>query len=232
MGRIYTYIYSTLFWAYLILFFTLVPLFAFPFSLIFGIKRSFRYFFKFFVKYGLIILGSFPVVEGFENIPGGRNVILVSNHPSFLDPFLLNACLPGFYNFIVFARLLDNPYSMVLIRSVRLVVRRYGNALSGSSAIARTVKAINSGDSFILFPSGRSVLEGRIDKIGQSLYKIIEETNAVILPVSIKQEKRFTFIQKPFRAKVAIGKPLDRQHILYDKDAAIRQAIEALGTTP
>jgi 1-acyl-sn-glycerol-3-phosphate acyltransferase len=228
MGRFLTYIYSALFWAYLLLFFTLVPLFAFPFSLIFGLKRSFRFFFKTFVKFGLIIFASFPSVEGLENIPRGKAVILVSNHPSFLDPFLLNAALPGFYNFIVFATLLDNPYSMVALRFSGIVVRRYGHFLSGSSAIVRAVKAINGGDSFILFPSERVIPEGRIDKIGAGLYKVIENADAAFLPVFITQEIRATFIQRSFRARVVVGKPLDRQHILYGKDTAIRQAIDSL----
>ncbi len=229
MGRVLTYIYSVIFWAYLLLFFTLVPLFALPFSLIFGLKRSFRTFFKIFVKFGLFILGCFPSVEGLENMPRGKNVILVSNHPSFMDPFLLNAALPGFYNFIVSARLLDNPYSMVAIRGAGLVVKRYGHSLYGSSAMIRTVKAINAGDSFILFPSERAILGGRIDKINPGFYKVIEDASAVILPVFIKQEIRFTFIRKPFKAKVVIGKPLDKHNVLYVRDNAIKQAVEFLG---
>jgi len=229
MVNILTFIYSTLLWAYILLFFALVPFFAFPFSLIFGLKRSFRFFFKVFIKYGLIIFGCYPSVEGLENIPRGKNVILISNHPSFLDPFILNAGLPGFYNYIVFAAVLFNPYSMVAIRFLGLVVRRYGHFLSGSSTIIKAIKAINEGDSFILFPSERAIFDGSIDKIRPGLYKIIEDTNAIILPVFIKEEFRFKFLQKPFRAKVVIGKPLDRQHILYGKDNAVRQAIASLG---
>ena len=228
MGNVLTYIYSTLFWAYLILFFALVPVFAFPFSLIFGLKRSFRFFFKFFVKFGMALFGFRADVYGLENIPAKKNVILISNHTSFFDPFLLNAVLPGFYNFIVFARILFNPYSMVTVGFLGLVVRSYSHSLSGSSAIVKAEKAVNDGDSFILFPSERAVPEGRIDKIRPGLYKIIEDTDAIILPVFIREEIRFTFIKKPFRAKVVIGKPLDKQYILYGRDGAIRQAIDSL----
>jgi 1-acyl-sn-glycerol-3-phosphate acyltransferase len=228
MGRIFTYIYSTLFWAYLILFFALVPVFALPFSLIFGLKRSFRHFFKAFVKYGLIIFGCFPSVEGLENIPRGKNVILLSNHPSFLDPFLLNAALPGFYNFMILARVLENPYSMMAIKGSGLVVKNSRHSLSGSSAIIRVVKAINEGDSFILFMSERAITDGPIGTINPSNYKVIEDTGAVILPVFIKNGIRASFIREPFRTKVVIGKPLDRQSLLSGKDSAVKQAIEAL----
>jgi 1-acyl-sn-glycerol-3-phosphate acyltransferase len=229
MAKILIFIYSALASAYIILFFALVPVFAFPFSLIFGLKRSFRFFFKFFIKFGLVVFGCFPSVSGLENMPKGKNVILISNHPSFFDPFLLNAVLPGFYNFIVFASILFNPYSMVTIRFLDLVVRRYGHRLCGSSAIIKSAKAINKGDSFILFPSERAIFDGHIEKIKPGLYKIIEDTDAVILPVFIKEDIRITFIKKPFRAKVVIGKPLDKQHILYGKDNAVREAIASLG---
>ena len=229
MGLIFTYIYSALLWAYIVLFFALVPIFAFPFSLIFGFRRSFRFFFKFFIRSGLMIFGCTTAISGIENIPKGKNIILISNHPSFFDPFLINAALPGFFNFIVFARVLENPYSMLTIRLMDVVVRGSGHLLSGSSTIIKTVKAANSGDSFILFPSERVIPEGNIDKIRPGLYSIIEQTNAEVLPVFIKQEFRFKFLKKPFRADVIIGKPLDRQHILYGKDSAIKQAISSLG---
>jgi len=228
MSKVLTYIYSTLVWAYIIFFFALVPVFAFPFSLIFGLKRSFRFFFKFFIRSGMALFNFRADVSGLENIPKGKNVILVSNHPSFFDPFLLNAILPGFYNFIVFATILYNPYSMVTVRFLGLVVRRYGHFLSGSSTIIKAIKAINEGDSFILFPSERVIPEGHIDKIRSGFYKIIEDANAVVLPVFIKEEFRLKSLQKPFRAKVVIGKLLDKRYILYGKDAAIKQAINSL----
>lgn len=230
MANILIYIYSTLVWAYMLLFYALVPVFALPFSLIFGLKRSFRFFFKAFLKLGLFIFGHYPSVSGLANIPRGKNVILVSNHPSFLDPFILNAALPGFYNYIIFAKLLDNPYSMLTFRLSGLVIRRYGHFLSGSSTIIKAVKAINGGDSFILFPSERAIPEGNIDKIRPGLYKIIEDTDAVILPVFITHKMRFKFLQRPFRPKVAIGKPLDKLSILYGRDTAIKQAIASLQT--
>lgn len=228
MANIFICVYSIFAWAYIILFFALVPLFAFPFSLIFGLKRSFRIFFKVFIKIGLVVFGRFPAVEGLENIPRGKNIILVSNHPSFLDPFLLNAALPEFFNFIVFAKVLDNPYTGLTIRGLGLVVRRYGHFLSGSSTIIKAVKAVNEGDPFILFPSEYVIYDGSIEKIRPGLYKIIEDTDAIILPVFITDQLRFTFLQKPFRPKVVIGKPMDRQHILYGKDEAIKKAISEL----
>jgi 1-acyl-sn-glycerol-3-phosphate acyltransferase len=176
----------------------------------------------------MAIFGFTTTVSGLENMPGGKNVILVSNHPTFFDPILLNNALPGFYNFIVFATMLYTPLTIFAIRFLGLIIRLYGNFLSGSKAIINAAKAINEGDSFILFPTEFIVPEGNIDKIRPGVYKIFEATSAVILPVYIKSGIKFTFLLKPFRSNVIIGKPLDRQHILYGRDNAIKQAVESL----
>lgn len=228
MGTILTCIYSALGWTYIILFFVLVPVFAFPFSLIFGLKRSFRLFFRAFIKFGFIIFGCRPVVSGLENIPRGKNAILVANHTSFLDPFILNAGLPRFFNFIVFARVLNNFYTYVTLKFCGIAIRHYGHVLSGSSAIIRVVKAINGGDPFILFPSEMVIPDGTIDKIRPGLYKIIQDTDAVILPVHISGGIRFKFLQTPPRPKIVIGKPIEKLHILSGRDAFIKQAISEL----
>lgn len=229
INAILTYIYSALLWAYIILFFALVPLFAFPFSLIFGLKRSFRMFFKLFVKAGLAAFCLTPSVSGIENLPSNKNVILVSNHTGLFDPFALNAALPGFLNFIVFAKLLDNAYTWCAFRFSGVVIRHYGHSLSGSRAIISSLNAINGGDSFILFPSERVIPEGTIDKISPGLYRIIQDTDAVILPVHITGGLRFRFLQKPSRPKIVIGKPIDKQRILYGRDEVIKKAIRNLG---
>lgn len=226
---ILTYIYSALLWAYIILFFVLVPLFAFPFSLIFGLRRSFRLFFRLFIKFGLFVFGCSPAVHGLENIPRGKNIILVANHTSFLDPFILNAVLPRFFNFIVFAKTLNNFYTYSTVKFSGIAIRHYGHYLSGSSVIIRVVKAIDGGDPFILFPSERVIPDGTIDKIKPGLYKIIQDTDAVILPVHISGGIRVKFLQKPFRPIIIIGKPIDKQSILSGRDTVIKKAISDLG---
>ena len=186
-------------------------------------------FFRLFVRFGLFIFGCRPSVSGLENIPSGKNVILIANHTSFLDPFILNAVLPRFFNFIVFAKMLNNFYTYATVRSSGIAIRHYGHYLSGSSVIIRVVKAINSGDPFILFPSEHVVYDGTIGKIKPGLYKIIQDADAVILPVHISGAMKAKFLQKPFRPKIVIGKPIDKLHILTGRDAVIKQAIGELG---
>lgn len=228
MKNPFIFAYSILLWAYIFLFFILVPLFAIPFSLIFGRKRAFRWFFKLFGKLFLLIFRNRVEVAGRGNIPKGRNVVLLSNHISFLDPFLLNAVLPGFYNFVVFARVLFNPLAMIAIRGAKLIVRPSGHFLVGSKVLLNIVDVINKGESFILFPSEHIIYDGSIGGVRQALYGIIEKTDAVILPVYLKGVMRLGFYQKPFRAKVIIGRPISKRDILFGRDEFIRRSIASL----
>jgi 1-acyl-sn-glycerol-3-phosphate acyltransferase len=163
-----------------------------------------------------------------ENIPKGRNVIILSNHIGFFDPFFLNAVLPGWYNFVVFAKVVFNPYTMFTIRNTGFVVRPSGHYLVGSSALLKIEECVNNGESFILFPSENVIYDGSIGKVKQALYRIIQDTDAVILPVYLKDIMRQVFYQKPFRAKVVIGRPLSKTDILSGRDEFIRKAIQSL----
>ena len=225
---VFLFLYSILAWAYIVLFFALVPLFAFPFSLIFGLKRSFRFFFKAFTKLGLAVLGWSPSVSGLDNIPREKPAILVSNHTSFLDPFILNAAFPGFLNFFVFAKLLDNYFTFLTLKFSGIIIRAYGHRLSGSKAIIRAINAIKDGDSFILFPSESVIPDGSIGKIKPGIYKIMEDADAVILPVHISGGISSGFLLKPGGSRIVIGKPIDKQKILYSRDTVIKEAISEL----
>ncbi|MFC1559999.1 lysophospholipid acyltransferase family protein [Candidatus Margulisiibacteriota bacterium] len=230
MKRIISDIYSFLLWAHMVLFFILWPLLALPFSLIFGRRRSFRFFFKVLLKLILLVFGLYPRVKGKENIPKGKNVILMSNHPGFLDPFQLNAALPGSYNFVVFAKILFNPLALLSIRSAGFVVRSFGHSLVASRTIINVTKEINKGDSFVLFPTEHVVINGHITKVKKGFYKIISDTNAVILPVHISGGIRIRYPKNPYRAKIVIGKPLNKNDILRGGDLFIRNAISHLSS--
>jgi len=228
MFQLFSYIYRICLWLYIILLFIIVPIFAFPFSLIMGRKRSFRLFFKLFIKLGLLILGVYPIVTGKENIPKKQKVILISNHPGFLDPFQLNAALPGFYNFIIFAKQLFNPISMLTIINADIVARSSGHALVGAKTVRAVIEKVNKGDSFILIPTEMVVKDGTIDKVNRSLYGIISSTEAVILPVHISGGISLFVPKGPLRSKIVIGKPISKNDILMGRDLFIIRTIASL----
>ena len=228
MQPVFHYIYSFYAWAYFVLFFFLVPLFALPFSLVLGLRRSFRLFFKVFVKIGLIVLFIYPFIKGKENIPKGRPVILLSSHPSFLDPFTLNGVLPGFFDFIVFAKVLFNPVSMLTVKAAGLITRDVSSPLLGAKVLLKAIKGINKGGSFILFISERASMHIEPVKVSRSVYKLIEGTDAVILPVFISGGIKLSFPKKPARPRIVIGKPLSKQDILAGGDAFVKKSILAL----
>jgi 1-acyl-sn-glycerol-3-phosphate acyltransferase len=221
-------VYSLFAWAYIIIFFTMVPLIALPLSLIRGLKRAFRLVFRAVVRIGLFIFGCTIKVEGLDDLPQDKTIVLVSNHTGFLDPFLINGMLGKFFNFVVFAKFLDNAYTYVTLIGCGLIVRKSGHTLLASKALINTVKTINKGESFIIFPSEGVIFDGSISGIRPAFFSLVEKSNAIFIPVYITPTIRFHFLQKPFRSKIIIGKPMSKQEILLGRDPFIKKTIAAL----
>jgi 1-acyl-sn-glycerol-3-phosphate acyltransferase len=224
LSRLYNYCA----WSYFVVFYFLVPLFAVPFSWLLGKKRAFRASFRIFVAFGLLILGLRPKVKGKENIPKGKQVILISNHPSFLDPFMINTVCGRFINHIIYASILNNPVCKVTIKGCGLVVRSSGAELGGSAALIDLYKRLDEGDSFILFPSEKAIRGKEKPKIKRAFYEIVKRTNAVVIPVYISDGIVMADPKRPVRQTVIIGKPLTKQELVLGQDHFIYNSIYSL----
>lgn len=222
-------LYNYSLWIYIVSFYFLVPLFAIPFSLLLGKKRSFRLFFKIFVLFGLFIFGLRPKVKGLENIPKGKQIILISNHPSFLDPFMINTIIGRFINHIVYAKRLNNPVCKVTIIGCGLVVRASATELGGSAALKDLFKRLDEWDSFILFPTEKAI-RGRKDTptIKKAFYEIIKRTNAEVIPVYISDGIVMADPHRPVRQTVVFGKPLSKHELVLGQDHFIYNSIYSL----
>ena len=102
----------------------------------------------------IFILTAAPVeVRGLENLPALDSVV-VSNHASYVDGFLLKGFLPARFSFVIKGEMRNIPL-------VHFVLRRAGSRFverSGSTASSRDardmVKAAKRGQSLAIFPEG------------------------------------------------------------------------------
>jgi len=229
MRYLFFSIYSFFLWSYIILFFAIVPIFALPFSLVAGKKNAFRFFFKFFCRIWLFIFRVPVTVKGLENLSGKAQIILISNHVSILDQYILNAALPEFFNFVVTARVLRHTLGGIINWGAGLIERKYGNFLVGSKTIQKIMAVIKGGDSFIFLPSERVTADGGLGKrISRAIYGIIQTTDAAILPVHIKGGLAVKFYQEPYKVQITIGKPISKQELFIGGDEYLRKTIASL----
>jgi 1-acyl-sn-glycerol-3-phosphate acyltransferase len=222
---ILTAIYSILLTSYIYLYFILVPLFALPSSLVLGFRSAFRGFMRLFLRLGFLIFGIQIKVTGLENIPKTGNIILISNHPSLLDPFILNAFLPGDLTFIAPGVTPFGAHAVLTFRGAKLAVKDDGSPLLRAKLLTDIVKRINGREPFVLFPSEGTVEDGSIPHIRSSFYSIFEKTDAAIVPVKITGSIGRRFSMKPALIILKVGKPVSKEALLAGKISFVRSAI-------
>jgi len=101
-----------------------------------------------------LLSGTRLTVHGVENIPLDNPVVIVSNHMSYLDGFVLQAILPVPCNFIAKGELAANPFvRLPLLRLGAIMVERFD--LEQGLEDARQISNLASqGMTFLFFPEG------------------------------------------------------------------------------
>ena len=99
------------------------------------------------------LTGTGLVVRGLEHLPPGP-CILIANHASYLDAYILLAALPRPFHFVAKRELLSNPWvGKPLARIGTLFVERFDWQRSATEA-AEIVTAAQNGKSLAFFPEG------------------------------------------------------------------------------
>jgi 1-acyl-sn-glycerol-3-phosphate acyltransferase len=133
----------------------------------------------------IFVLGGVPArVEGMENLPQG-NAVVVANHASFADGFLLKGYLPYRYSFVIKGEMRKIPIAHFLLRrSGSKFVERHEQ--SGSSRDARKiVKAALDGESLAFFPEGTFLKEPGVGRFRAGAFVAAIRGNMPVVPVAI-----------------------------------------------
>lgn len=101
-----------------------------------------------------LLTGTRLLVDGLENIPPDRPVVVVSNHMSYLDAYVLQAILPVPCSFIAKAELAEKFYvRLPLARLGAVLVERFDRERGAESA-GRIATLAAQGLVFLFFPEG------------------------------------------------------------------------------
>jgi len=132
----------------------------------------------------ILVFVGMPVITGKEYIPHKGPVIVVANHTSLLDPFLLAAFWPKRITFLAAAYLFRIPVVGALLRvAAAIPVRTEGSELAGMRAALRVLQ---KGGAIGLFPEGRVVQADRIGPFQTGWAYLALKTGVPVLPVVIK----------------------------------------------
>lgn len=120
-------------------------------------------------------------VRGLENMPQSNRLLIVANHESFLDGFLLGLFLPVQATFVVHTTVLKNWWFRQFLRLTPYL------AVDPTSPLAmkKVIKLLDDGQNVVIFPEGRITLTGALMKVYDGPGFVAAKTGATILPVRV-----------------------------------------------
>jgi acyl-[acyl-carrier-protein]-phospholipid O-acyltransferase/long-chain-fatty-acid--[acyl-carrier-protein] ligase len=176
-------------------------------------------------------------VRGADNLPRRGPALLVCNHTSFVDPFLIGACTPRFIRFLMYRHFYETPgihWLAKLMGAIPISEDDKPRELVASLHTAR--ERLREGDLVCIFAEGAITRTGNLLRFRRGFERITRGLPVPIIPVhldrvwgSIFSFERGRFFFKwprriPYRVTVSFGAPLPG-----DADAfQVRQAVMAL----
>ena len=149
----------------------------------------------------VIYLLFFPKIIGKKNTRIKGKAIVISNHLSMWDPLFIAVVFRRQIFWMGKIELFKNVMARAFFYAVKAFPVRRGEG--DLPAIRHAFRLLRDGRLFGIFPEGKRVKTGEIDKFEPGTSMIALKTNAPVVPVYIKGK------YKPFRRmKMIIGEPI------------------------
>ena len=150
-------------------------------------------------------------IKGIENFNSNQTYVIVSNHNSWLDPLLIFAALPGIKiaTMAEGASALKAKWLQRLIKACRINIISVDRADQRSriKGLKQSLKVIESGESFLIFPEGRlNKKDNKMYPFYQGAFLLAKKSDTNILPVYIRGSEELYFRR---RINIEIGQPFN-----------------------
>ncbi len=158
-----------------------------------------------------VLAGADVEVVGLENLPDGHSVV-VANHASYVDGFLLKGYLPARFSFVIKGEVRNIPVVHFLLRRAgSRFVERFEAA--GSARDARSiVRAAQGGESLAFFAEGTFRPEPGLGRFRPGAFVAAVRGGMPVVPVAISGTRKMMpggfRIPKPAPLKIRILPPI------------------------
>lgn len=177
-------------------------------------------------------------LAGQENVPLKGGALLVSNHVSFADGFLVGACIQRFVRFMIYRHFYDKRGFHWLLVLMRAIPISDGNRRDIVTSIRLAREELKAGHVVCIFAEGAITRTGNLRQFKKGFEKIASGLNVPIIPVhldrvwgSVFSFKGGRFFWKwpskfPYHVTVSFGKPLPSDVSAHQ----LEQAVAELGS--
>lgn len=163
-------------------------------------------------------------VSGRNQVPKSGGALMVSNHLSYLDVFIVGLAVPRPLNYVARSTLFL-PVLGSLIRSVGgFPIQRDG---MGASGLKETLKRLRNGGIVILFPEGTRTPDGRLGSVKSGIAVLAQRARVPIVPVGLagtfESWPRRRLLPRPHAIRAVVGAPISPESLVgLDSDSITR----------
>jgi acyl-[acyl-carrier-protein]-phospholipid O-acyltransferase / long-chain-fatty-acid--[acyl-carrier-protein] ligase len=176
-------------------------------------------------------------IAGHEHLPSSGGALLVSNHPSLVDPFVIGAATGRFVRFMMHERNYRRPILGTMARLVNAIpVSPEQRPRDLIRSLRAAADAIHQGELVCIFAEGQVTRTGQMLPFRRGFERIMKGLEAPVIPVGLDGlwGSRFSFAPRrslrPWRRRlrrpvsVSYGQPLPPTAT----PAEVRQAVQEL----
>ncbi|MEM7700292.1 MAG: 1-acyl-sn-glycerol-3-phosphate acyltransferase, partial [Verrucomicrobiota bacterium] len=172
-----------------------------------------------------------PTRLGIGNVPRKGGVLLLSNHVSYIDSFIIFLTCPRRVRFVVLERYVENRYFGWFLKLFDAIPIRKTRA---KEAIQRTAQGLLDGDVVCLFPEGELTRTGVTNEFRKGFELILRKAKCPVVPVYMDGlfnsifsfERGLYFKKRPHRwtcpLQVAFGEPIPASEATAER---VREAV-------
>jgi len=174
------------------------------------------------VTKAIFVFSRIPVtINGLENLPA-EDCVVVANHASYIDGFLLKGYLPARFSFVIKGELRNIPIAHFLLRRAGSHFVERNHAQGTTRDARQIVKAAQSGQSLALFPEGTFQKEPGVQRFRAGAFLAAVKGNMSVVPIAISGTRhmlpseqhlpRFGRIQVDILSPISIDDPSFSNH--------------------
>lgn len=179
-------------------------------------------------------------IVGHEHVPMTGGALLVPNHVSFIDGFLLIASLDRPVRFVVDAEYVTHPLFKPFMKVLQVIpISSSGGLRVVLRALREAGKALDAGEIVCIFPEGQITRTGNLLSFRRGFERIVKGRHVPIVPVHLDRVwgSLFSFVggrfltkwpeRIPYPVTVSFGAPVPAETPAYELRRFVRELGEA-----
>lgn len=169
---------------------------------------------------------------GMENIEKGKPYIIVSNHQSALDVFLLYGYLGVKFKWMMKKEIEKIPLVGAACRRAGFIYIDRSSIGSGKGSIEAAEETLSRGMSMIIFPEGTRTGDGRMSRFKKGAFLLAVELGMPLLPVTINGAYR-AMSRKAWHVtwhpmSITVHKPIEVERVGASDESELNASIRQL----